>query len=390
MNKRTVQASVIVLALVVSILACSFSFSSAEVQNLRLTKDEAGTQTTTQFNYDDNIFLVGDLEDAKGADLEADWIAVDAEGIDKNKVIWKHEAELGTGKVTVKLPPEAGPRNAGKYQVKVYLNGAEEKTLDYEVLKGPPTPTLTQFVMPGDPNMPVDPSLAGTQMPGAPAGTGGGLANVHTSRDEADTLPTSAFAQADIVYTHFVLETPAGQSQVRGSMSAVAVEGVEAGFVFGEYNGPVAAGPNWIQFSNSLPWPMGIYRIDLFVDEVPAQSLQIEVVTTNTGASIQNPYASLDKDGNQASSVFPASANIVYVQFTLAGAPSAVDVKGVMVAREVQGMEANTNVSDAGGSLTDGPYVFSFPNEGPWPVGSYSVLIYLNGQFAQQVDVQVQ
>jgi hypothetical protein len=388
MNKRTIQAGVVGLALVLSVLACSLSFSSAEVQNLRMARDQEGAQTVSQFNHDDKIYLVGDLVDANGANLEAQWIAVEAEGIDKNKVIWKHEAELNSGKVSIPLPTEAGPINAGKYQVKVFLNGAEERTLDYEVLKGPPTPTPTQFAMPGDPNMPLDPSLAGTEMPG---GSGAALTNVHTSRDEGDTQPTSAFAQADTIFTHFVLEAPAGQAQLRSAISAVSVEGANPGLVFAEFDGSAASGPNFVRFSNSLPWPLGVYRVDLFVDGTPVQSLQVEVVGTNTGgASIQNPYASLDKDGNQASTVFPATADVVYVQFTLAGAPSPVDVKGVLVAREVQGMDANTGVSDAGGSLTDGPYVFSFPNEGPWPAGRYTVVIYISGQLAQQVDIQVQ
>lgn len=389
MNKRSFQAGVIVLALVLSAMACSFSFSSAEVQNLRMAKDEQGTTTATQFYPEDNIFVIGDLAKAPDdTDIKARWIAVEAEGVDKNKILWEHEARQGSGKFAIKLPTEAGPRPAGKYRVELYKNGDLDKSVDFEVLKSlsTPTPTFDPLLMETMP--PVDP--AGTPLPGVP-GAAVNVTNVHTSKDEADTLPASAFSQADTIYIHFNVETGGGQAEVHGTLTAVAVEGAEPGFVFTEASGSVTNGPTWIKFSNSLAWPLGTYRVDLTVNNTPVQSLQIEVIATNTtGAQIQNAFSSLDKDGNQPGTVFPTTNELIYVQFTLAGAPAAVDVKGVLVARDVQGMEANTNVTDAGGQLSDGAYVFSFSNDGPWPVGSYSIFIYVNGQFAQQVDIQVQ
>ena len=55
MNSRYIKLSLAALAIFLVTLACEFSFSSAEVENLRLARDEAGQQTTTQFEPADTV-----------------------------------------------------------------------------------------------------------------------------------------------------------------------------------------------------------------------------------------------------------------------------------------------------------------------------------------------
>jgi hypothetical protein len=70
----------------------------------------------------------------------------------------------------------------------------------------------------------------------------------------------------------------------------------------------------------------------------------------------------------------------VYIQFTLDSAPADTAVRGVMVAAEAEGLEPYTLITEAGDDLGSGSYTFTFTNDGPWPVGSYVVYIYLNGE----------
>jgi hypothetical protein len=375
MQKRFVSFVAIILALTFSILACQISFSTAKVENLRMARDEEGNQPTTQFDPQDIFYLVGELANAPDdTRLKAVWIAVDVEGVAANSEIQTYETTSGSGKFWVRLSRDAGPWPAGKYKVDLYLNDELNQSLAFEV-------KASQVSLP---------SPAPTEAAPAPPSGAAGLSNIHTSLDEADARPSSQFAQADTIYTHFNLDAPQGSAQINGTLTAVSAEGVEPETVFTELNESFPAGVQWIRFTNTMPWPKGVYRIDLTVDGEPAQPLEVEVVSTNTsGAQIQNVYTSLDQNGDQAATVFPTTGSI-YVQFSLTAPGSEVEVRGVMVAQVVQDVEPNSHVTEAGGALASGSYWFEYFNDGPWPVGKYVVYIYLDGEFVQQVEVNVQ
>lgn len=375
MHKRFVSFVAIILALTFSILACEFSFSTAKIENLRTARDEDGNQPTTQFDPQDVFYLVGELANAPDdTRLKAVWIAVNVEGVAANSEIQTYETTSGSGKFWVRLSRDAGPWPAGKYKVDLYLNDELNQSLEFEVKASEvsqPLPTPTEAA------------------PAPPSGEAS-LSNAHTSLDEADAQPSSVFAQADTIYTHFDLDAPQGLAQIRGTLTAVAAEGVEPEMVFTELDESFPSGIQWIRFTNTLPWPKGIYRIDLFMNGEPAQSLEIEVASTNSsGAQIQDVYTSLDQNGDQPATVFPTTGSI-YVQFTLTAPGSEVDVRGVMIARDVQDIEPNSHVTEAGGALASGSYWFEYFNDGPWPAGKYVVYIYLDGEFVQQVEVEVQ
>jgi len=375
MQKRFVSFVAIILALTFSILACQVSFSTAKVENLRMARDEEGNQPTTQFDPQDIFYLVGELANAPDdTRLKAVWIAVDVEGVAANSEIQTYETTSGSGKFWVRLSRDAGPWPAGKYKVDLYLNDELNQSLAFEV-------KASEVSLP---------SPAPTEVAPAPPSEAAGLSNIHTSLDEADARPSSQFAQADTIYTHFNLDAPQGSAQINGTLTAVSAEGVEPETVFTELNESFPAGVQWIRFTNTMPWPKGVYRIDLTVDGEPAQPLEVEVVSTNTsGAQIQNVYTSLDQNGDQAATVFPTTGSI-YVQFSLTAPGSEVEVRGVMIAQDVQDVEPNSHVTEASGALASGSYWFEYFNDGPWPVGKYVVYIYLDGEFVQQVEVNVQ
>ena len=211
-----------------------------------------------------------------------------------------------------------------------------------------------------------------------------------TALDDQGQQPSTAFAQADKIYTVFTLDAGQDGGSVKGTFTATAVNGIDPNTQISELEQVFANGQNVIWFENSRPWPFGKYRVDLALNGQPAQSLEVEIVNTNTsGAVVSKAYSATDEAGQQATVTFPPDSP-VYIHFTLDNAPDDTAVRGVMVASDVAGEDPYTYVTEAGSNLGSGSYWFQYTNNGPWPVGSYVVYIYLNGELAGQVDLQVQ
>jgi hypothetical protein len=379
MNSRTFKLSLAVLAIFLVTLACEFSFSSAKVENLRLARDEAGQQTTTQFVPTDTFYLVGDLSNAPDDTLlKAVWTAVAAEGVDPNLVIQERELSAPTGPFWFSLVQDSGVWPAGSYKVDLYLNDELNQSLGFQVVA--PPEAQVQPTAPPQPAAPTEPA----------AGEQPTISNFFTALDEAGQQPSSNFAQASKIYTVFTLAAGESGANVKGSLTATAAEGIAPDTLITELEQGFASGQNLFTFENTTPWPKGAYRIDLALEGQPVGSLEIQVVSTNTsGAVVTQAYSALDEQGQQQTVTFPVDS-AVYIHFTLENAPDDTVVKGVMVAVEAEGQEPYSYVTEAGSNLGSGSYWFQFTNNGPWPVGSYAVFIYLNGELAGQVDLQVQ
>jgi outer membrane usher protein FimD/PapC len=387
MSKRLFWLSMALAALMFSILACSFSFSSAEVENLRLAKDQEGAQATTQFSPEDTFYLVGELSNAPDDTLlKAVWTAVKAEGAADNTVIKEFEAQGGSGAVWFELNQDTGTWPRGQYKVDLYMNNELNQSLNFEVVGPDPTPEPTPATLE---TQPVEQPIASEAAPAAPGGQAA-ISNLRTSKDEQDTQPSVTFAQADTIYAHFDLEAADGQALVYGALISVAVEGQEPESVFTDIEDTFPAGAQWIRFTNTNPWPLGRYRIDVTANGTASQSVDIEVIATNTsGARAENVFAAADEQGQQPASVFTPDQTIS-ILFTLVDAPEDTEIKGVLIARDVPGLDPDSLVTEAAGQRGSGTYPITFSNDGPWPAGQYVIYLYINGQLAQQVDVTVQ
>lgn len=378
MNPRYFKLFLAILAIFLVTLACSFNFSTAKVENLRLAQDQAGQQTTTQFAAGDTFYLVGDLSNAPDdTQLKVVWTVVEADGVNPNTVIQERELTSPSGPFWFSLSQESGLWPAGRYKAELFLNGELNQTLEFQVIAPPaaqvePTPAPTQAVAPTEPSGQAS------------------ISGVFTALDEQGQRPSSAFAQADKVYTVFTLEAGQEGANVKGAFTATQVNGIAPNTLVTELEQVFSNGQNVFWFENTRPWPLGKYRIDLALNGQPAQSLDVEVISTNTsGAVITEAYSSLDEQGTQAAVTFPVDGD-VYIQFTLDSAPDDTAVRGVMVAADAEGQNPYSYVAEASSSMGSGSYWFQFTNNGPWPVGSYVVFIYLNGELAGQVDLQMQ
>lgn len=139
MMKRMYWLRMLWLMLVIGLAACGgeeISFSTANIDEARLAKDEAGTQTTTTFAPEDTFYLIVNLANApEGTKVKATWTAVNAEGADPNTHLDDVELTSGSGTLTFDLAND-GPWPAGDYKVELYLNDELDRTLDFKVSGG--------------------------------------------------------------------------------------------------------------------------------------------------------------------------------------------------------------------------------------------------------------
>jgi serine protease Do len=145
-QKQLFRILILSLSFVFLLGACGggeVSLSSANISDARLTKDEAGTRSTSTFAPGDTFYLLVDLANAPDdTTVKAQWTAVSAEGADSNTVLDDVELTSGSGTLTFDLKNE-NPWPAGDYKVDLYLNDELDQTLTFKVSGGvsaaPPT-----------------------------------------------------------------------------------------------------------------------------------------------------------------------------------------------------------------------------------------------------------
>ena len=133
MSARKVSIGIGAVAMVVAVLACSGSVSTANVAEAWMSEDEAGDVRTTSFTPDAVIYLQADLKNAPDDTvIKAVWTAVDVVDVDPGLVISETELTTGSGLVHFTLTND-GPWPAGAYKAEIYLNQELVQTLEFSV-----------------------------------------------------------------------------------------------------------------------------------------------------------------------------------------------------------------------------------------------------------------
>lgn len=122
-----------IAALFVSVLACGGSFTTANIGDAWLSTDEEGINRTTVFTQSDTFNMFLELKNAPDdTKVKASWIAVSAEGLDPNYVIYESEYTSSDDTIRFFLTnDQLWP--VGSYKVDVYLNGTLDRSLAFEV-----------------------------------------------------------------------------------------------------------------------------------------------------------------------------------------------------------------------------------------------------------------
>lgn len=109
--------------------------------------------------------------------------------------------------------------------------------------------------------------------------------------------------------------------------------------------------------------------------------------------SLSNARTAYDEDAAQPTSVF-APGDAIYVVADLANAPVGTLVVSKWYYVSVDGVAPNTLIDEADITIDKdgftGTVHFYFPAGSDWPVGTYAVELYLNGELIESVNYSVQ
>lgn len=133
MKRRRLQIGFVLAMVMVSMVACGFSVSTANIKDARMALDYDGNNPSTLFTGEDTFYCVAELANAPDdTKVKAAWTVVQAEGVDPDTFI--DETELVTGSGTLHF--ELSNQNLwppGTYKVDLYLNDKLDQTLEFEV-----------------------------------------------------------------------------------------------------------------------------------------------------------------------------------------------------------------------------------------------------------------
>jgi hypothetical protein len=125
MNVKRLNLACAMGLLLMSVLACKFSFTTANISNLKLGKDRDASTSTSSFAARDTIYVVADVSNAPGKmKLKARLLTDSVEGFSSGTLIPGAETTIdlpgsATGTFTF-TPPAAGWPN-GSYKVEVNM-----------------------------------------------------------------------------------------------------------------------------------------------------------------------------------------------------------------------------------------------------------------------------
>jgi hypothetical protein len=132
MRTNRVNLALALGLLIAAGLACNFSASTANISDLKLSKDKDGNQAATTFAASDTVYAVATVSNAPGKVKVKGLLAVeDVEGEQKGPIpgLEKTLDLDGSGTATFTFSPPASGWPKGKYKVDVIMmdEGGQQK-----------------------------------------------------------------------------------------------------------------------------------------------------------------------------------------------------------------------------------------------------------------------
>lgn len=133
MLKNKLKVGLAFSALLLMMLACSFSASTANIRAAKMARDYDGNDPTNTFAQDEIFYCVVELANAPDDTVvKASWMALAVDGVEPNTFIDETELTTGSGTLHFELNNN-GLWPLGKYAVQLYLDGELEQTLEFTV-----------------------------------------------------------------------------------------------------------------------------------------------------------------------------------------------------------------------------------------------------------------
>ena len=105
------------------------------------------------------------------------------------------------------------------------------------------------------------------------------ITNAHLASDENDTQQVNGYSPTDLgFYCYFDLNNAPDSTVVKGVWTLVSAEGYESNSEID--SAEITGGDDTYYFSlggSTDPWPVGTYRIDLYVDGSLVETIEFEV-----------------------------------------------------------------------------------------------------------------
>jgi hypothetical protein len=149
MKKNRFALTILIAALAVAALACSFSAgttdntqapatiapsASSAVSGAFLASDDQGANPTTVFKNSDTFYFIVNLSSTAGiSNIKAVWTAINVEGEAPNTEINTTDTPLDGNDIFTFNVANQQLWPAGKYKVDLYLNDKLDRTLEFEV-----------------------------------------------------------------------------------------------------------------------------------------------------------------------------------------------------------------------------------------------------------------
>jgi len=372
--QRTTLFSLIGIFLALT-LACSISASTAKVTEAFTARDVNGIHTATKvFSQDEVFYLLVTLENAPDDTVtKAVWYAVEAEGLAKDTKLEETEFTSGDEEITFNLAnDQLWP--VGTYKVEVYLNDKLNQTLEFNVEgSAAATNTTTTGTSTFDAYM-AKKSGEGYDQTNVLATNEPFYLIVDLTSAPADTVSKAVWYVADVA--GITANTLIEESEFQG-------------------NGMVP-----FELSNTEPWPIGAYKVELYINNVLDRTLTFTVgegsgaatSTTGTGdgVSITSAIIAREVNGKFEETAVYSTDEVFHCYLELSKVSPDTKFKAEWKAIDVEGVAANSSLFIGEGYSDSDAMVFDLSNSNPWAKGKYGVDIYMDEVLQGSIQFSVE
>jgi hypothetical protein len=205
---------------------------------------------------------------------------------------------------------------------------------------------------------------------------------------------TTTFSQDEVFYLLVTLTNAPDDTVTKAVWYAANAEGVDKDTKIDEAE--FKSGDQKVTFnlSNDKGWPAGDYKVELYLNNKLDRTLEFKVeesqATTNTpgGSLINDAYMISKAGGNTNRTDVYSTDEPFYLIVALANAPETTLTKASWSAVDVVGTVPNTLIDEAE-FQGNGEITFDLSNNGPWPIGTYQVKVYVNNVLDRSVQFKV-
>lgn len=228
-----------------------------------------------------------------------------------------------------------------------------------------------------------------------------------TASNEAGDQRSTTFEQDKTVYVKVELGNAPDDTKVKATFSTVDVEGDEDNKLIDDHELTGGSGTLTFTLSNTKLWPVGKYKVELYLNGQLERTLEYEVkalpatptvaaptpqpTTESSAARITRAFMARDENGDEAVNRFQPT-EVVYTIFDLEAAQG-VHMKAVWIAKDAQGLALDTVLEEypfeKEGSGRNWVSYTPDPDD-PWKPGRYQVQLYVNDLLSQTLDFTIE